>query len=843
MAAASDANNHIRLDTAFEFQLGGNVLPDRVAAGRFLRSTAAREAAQSGAVRVPPSAVSLACASSGQRVLLHNNNNNAAQAKRSAKRGEARATSTAAGATGAGEESAVQTLNFGKAPTALAAGQLHPAGSTEPGAAYDVLLFGATTSVLAYDVEQNKQLFYKDVEDGVQAVVCGAVMKPSGAAADAPPLAVVGGNCSIFGFDRFGAERYWTVTGDQVTAMALLPWSAAPVPSSAPLSLLVASEDLEVRVYDGEEAVATVHEVDRVQKLIPQWQPARAAESSSSAAPAPSSVDAAGRYAYLLENGTVGVYEGGERVWRVKGKSTPVSAAFCDVDGDGVAELVVGWSNGRVEVRTDRSSAAGGGAGASERGGTLLFRDTYSSAVAAVLAEDYRHEGVTLPVVCTVDGTVRGLTLLETRRDEAAEVRQLQVLETLMQERQQLAAQLTGIEEQLARRAAGEQDTTMPESGVEVHCHATANPVTRQVDVQVEVTGTAAERGDLIVHSCLLQCETWATAAEQDTIAFASAEAATTSLVCSFPHPDDVPLALTALVAVGPPFGENFQIHEVPVRVPRFIMYWMPSTIAPDQQPQPGGPLLYRPPGGSVVLQWREVLRLDVLEAWLRQSFGVPDGVPLSDGAASPAAPTLRLELLHVRNGSSFAIEVRNGAAAGAAFNTITLCSDLLAPCGAVVGALVEELKGSFVSGGAEPVGVRCEMPAELERLRGILSRVEEFNDVRMKLTTDMADAAAIVKTLLGRAEDARLLGDMVSMKKSYAALYDVDRELLGENAKRINNYEELKVALKEVNTCIQQAGMVRIGAARAQLIASCRNALKENQVNSLLEIVRTGSE
>ncbi|KPA83039.1 hypothetical protein ABB37_02765 [Leptomonas pyrrhocoris] len=826
MASNADSNNYIRLSTAFELNIGAPILSDRVAAGRFLRSATAREAtlATQAATRGPPPAVSLAFGSSGQRVVIHNNNSRVIEAKRSAKRGEAQAST---GATvGTPEDTSFQTLNFGKAPTALAAGQLYSPGSTDVEASYDALLFGATTSLLAYDVDQNKQLFYKDVEDGVQAVVCGPVMKPTESGAEAPPLAVVGGNCSIFGFDRTGAERYWTVTGDQVTTMALMPWSA-PATTTSSLALLVASEDFEIRAYEGEEAIETIHEVDRVLKLVPLWRPARSAQAATT------TNESVGRFAYLLENGTVGVYERGERLWRVKGKSAPVSAAFCDVDGDGVEELVVGWKSGRVEVRTDR------GGGGLAKGGAVLFRDTYPTAVAAVLAEDYRNDGATLPLICTVDGTVRGLTLLETRRDEAAEMRQLQVLESLAQEKEQLVAQLTNLEEQLARRAAGEQDTTMSESGVEVHCRCAANFNSKQVDVYVEVCGSAAERGDLVVHSCLLKCDAWS-ATDQDVVTFSAAEPGT-MLTCSFDHTDDLPLLITAFVAVGPPFAENYRIHEVEVRVPRFVMYALPRTL---QQFSPNaGPLAYVPPAGYVSLRWRESLKLEVVEQWLRQSFSVPEDLSLSD-ANSPGAPILHLELLHVRDGSSLGIEVRNGMAdAGDTFNLFTLRSDYLAPCGAVINAMAEELKGAWTDGPADPVEVRCEIAAELERLRGILARVDEFNEVRMKLSTDMADAATIVKTLLGRAEDARLLGDMGSMKKSYAALYDVDQELLGENAKRISNYEELKLALKDVNTAIQHAGKLRIGPARTQLIANCRHALKENKVNSLLEIIRTGSE
>ncbi len=34
------------------------------------------------------------------------------------------------------------------------------------------------------------------------------------------PLVIVGGHCSVQGFDAEGSELYWTVTGDNVSALA-----------------------------------------------------------------------------------------------------------------------------------------------------------------------------------------------------------------------------------------------------------------------------------------------------------------------------------------------------------------------------------------------------------------------------------------------------------------------------------------------------------------------------------------------------------------------------------------------------------------------------------------------
>lgn len=65
------------------------------------------------------------------------------------------------------------------------------------GKQHDVLLVGSQTNLLVYDVEDNSDVFYKDVPDGVNTVLFGQV---SGLDVDSS-LAIVGGNCSIQGFE------------------------------------------------------------------------------------------------------------------------------------------------------------------------------------------------------------------------------------------------------------------------------------------------------------------------------------------------------------------------------------------------------------------------------------------------------------------------------------------------------------------------------------------------------------------------------------------------------------------------------------------------------------------
>ena len=57
------------------------------------------------------------------------------------------------------------------------------------------------------------------------------------------------------------------------------------------------------------------------------------------------------RFGYALANGTIGVYNNTSRVWRVKSKHSVGAICAHDLDGDGEAEMISGWSNGRVSTK------------------------------------------------------------------------------------------------------------------------------------------------------------------------------------------------------------------------------------------------------------------------------------------------------------------------------------------------------------------------------------------------------------------------------------------------------------------------------------------------------------
>jgi Bardet-Biedl syndrome 2 protein len=108
-------------------------------------------------------------------------------------------------------------------------------------------MIGSNTNLLVYDCLNNADIFEKEVNDGLSSIsICNGKCLPE----VGQPVVIVGGNCSITGFDFDGEERFWTVSGDNVQALAFVDFDKDGVDE-----LIAGSDDFAIRFFKGEEIV------------------------------------------------------------------------------------------------------------------------------------------------------------------------------------------------------------------------------------------------------------------------------------------------------------------------------------------------------------------------------------------------------------------------------------------------------------------------------------------------------------------------------------------------------------------------------------------------------------
>ena len=220
----------------------------------------------------------------------------------------------------------------------------------------DSLFVGTQSTVLAYDVQRNADVFFRDVPDGVNALVAGRL------GGSTEPLVFAGGNCSVLGFSRAGAEAFWTVTGDNVTALAI-----CDVNNDGLNELIVGSEDYEIRVFENEELIS--EQTEAMDKTV---------------------------FCYGLANGSIGVYSGQKnRLWRVKTKHHVHAVETYDLNADGYPEVISGWSNGMLNVRNISN-------------GETMYKHQMPAPISSIVCGDYRNDDKEEMIVCLENGEIRG---------------------------------------------------------------------------------------------------------------------------------------------------------------------------------------------------------------------------------------------------------------------------------------------------------------------------------------------------------------------------------------------------------------------------------------------------
>ncbi|XP_010220772.1 PREDICTED: Bardet-Biedl syndrome 2 protein [Tinamus guttatus] len=657
------------------------------------------------------------------------------------------------------QDSDISLLNINQGITCLTSGVLNPQ------LGYDSLLVGTQTNLLAYDVHNNSDLFYREVSDGANAIVLGTLGDISS------PLAIIGGNCALQGFDYEGNDLFWTVTGDNVRSLALCDFDG-----DGKNELLVGSEDFDIRVFKEDEIVAEMSETETVTALSPMY---------------------GSRFGYALSNGTVGVYDKTARYWRIKSKNHAMSIYAFDLNSDGVCELITGWSNGKVDARSDRT-------------GEVIFKDNFASSIAGLVEGDYRMDGNTQLICCSVDGEVRGYLpggqeMKGNLMDSSVEQ---DLIRELSQKKQNLLLELRNYEENAKvelntqlKEADGQRGVIPANTQLQTALSVNLGSDSQSAHVELCISTT----NDTIIRAVLIFAE--GIFEGESHVVHPSLQNLSSCVRVPLTPPKDVPVDLHIKAFVGYRNSTQFHVFELTRQLPRFSMYALSS---PDSATEP---LSY------VNCTMNE--RAQRMVMWLNQSFLLPEDAELQ------SAP-FQVCFTSLRNAGQLCIKIKPGGEVSVSTDDIDLAGDII------------QSMASFLA--IEDLQVEADFPAYFEELRKVLVKVDERHAVNQRLTADMAEHSGLIRSVLIQAEDARLLGDMKNMKKRYIELYDLNRDLINQYKIRCNNHTELLNNLKAVNQAIQRAGRLRVGKPKTQIITACRDAIRSNNFNTLFRIMRVGT-
>ncbi|XP_065423035.1 Bardet-Biedl syndrome 2 protein isoform X2 [Chrysemys picta bellii] len=629
------------------------------------------------------------------------------------------------------QDSDISLLNINQGVSCLTAGVLNPQ------LGYDCLLVGTQTNLLAYDVYNNSDLFYREVTDGANAIVLGMLGDISS------PLAIIGGNCALQGFDHEGNDLFWTVTGDNVRSLALCDFDG-----DGKKELLVGSEDFDIRVFKEDEIVAEMSETETITALSPMY---------------------GSRFGYALSNGTVGVYDKTARYWRIK-----------------------------VDARSDRT-------------GEVIFKDNFASSIAGVVEGDYRMDGNTQLICCSVDGEVRGYLpgsqeMKGNLMDASVEQ---DLIRELSQKKQNLLLELRNYEENSKQadlsaqvnEADGQRGVipanTQLQTALSVNLGSDSQAA--HVELCISTSNDTMIRAVLIFAEGIFEGESH--------VVHPSLQNLSGRIQVPLTPPKDVPVDLHIKAFVGYRSSTQFHVFELTRQLPRFSMYALSS---PDSATEP-----------LSFVNFTISERVQRVVMWLNQSFLLPEDAELQ------SAP-FQVCFTSLRDAGQLCIKIKPNGEISISTDDIDLAGDII------------QSMASFLA--IEDLQVEADFPAYFEELRKVLVKVDEFHTVHQKLTADMADHSNLIRSMLVRAEDSRLMGDMRNMKKRYVELYDLNRDLLNEYKICCTNHTELLNNLKSVNQAIQRAGQLRVGKPKTQVITACRDAIRNNNLNMLFRIMRVGT-
>nr|CAI39046.1 BBS2, putative [Paramecium tetraurelia] len=166
----------------------------------------------------------------------------------------------------------------------------------------------------------------------------------------------------------------------------------------------------------------------------------------------------------------------------------------------------------------------------------------------------------------------------------------------------------------------------------------------------------------------------------------------------------------------------------------------------------------------------------------------------------------------------------------------VTIRCDSIATCGDIIQDLCDFIQ-------IQDLMTVGQFPVEMQEFKKVLEAVQQHKSSKLQISGDVAEAMNLVKSYIVKAEDSRMIGDIRTMQKMYANVMVQNKAIQSELYKKKQNNDILMNNLKEVNAMISNASQLRVGNAKIAITNMCRNAVKKNNLLTLIEVIQQGRE
>ena len=539
-------------------------------------------------------------------------------------------------------------------------------------------------------------------------------------------------------------------------------------------------------------------------------------------------------FAYGLKNGTIGVYVGNSKLWKIQNKEVITSMNVYDIsDNKNLSPLlclIVGWSNGLVEARkietgkviwsslcvdssssAENESVAGivvgnlrGGYGANNKQNgrnqqmiTISTKGYISAWIPKAKSPAHKQNAnnnkTEQSTMSSMMKRFSGDRSNANNAQEMASIDDLDELESLVRERDELKEELEYLRSNWQTLKTGNMDDpSLIPPNTEIACTLTPSIEKKRLLLIMNTNNSTVIKCAVIYGDKVF---------ENGSFMLCPSEPKS-SITLPLKFEKDLQCTLSIKAIVGHLSSTQNHVFELSHRIPKFASYlYVPTPSIPKQ----ARPVSYT----AFVLPER----INRLILWLNQAF-------LLEYEAN-TKKTIDISFVSLRSGEYMTIQCDNQ-------NNIKLITENLTLSGDIIQDICQYLSITELNS-------TCHFQREFEKLRENLQNVEEFNDLRNKISIDIASNTAIIKSLIVKGEDSRVQKNWKDFKKNMSELYDVNQDMIGEFIKRQNNHKNLIKSLKSVNQTIEKVSKLRVGRYQKMTVTLSRHAVKNKNVDGLI--------